>query len=158
MAISPNGCTETFMHKNVDSQHRHDSTYTFPYVPADSICAGARPRMRPKAAHESSQMESQGPLLIRRQLKQVDAQYSCSPKGRIHVPRKRYSCRGHLTRTEGRDGAATAGEGRRDQAIHLKRGRRPATFTPRRRRAVSCGFAARQMRRGSWSREALPSH
>ena len=52
-----------------------------------------------------------------------------APKGRIHVPRKRYSCRGHLTRTEGRDGAATAGEGRRDQAILLKRGRRPATFS-----------------------------
>ena len=27
------GCTGTFMHKNEDSRHRHDSTYTVPYVP-----------------------------------------------------------------------------------------------------------------------------
>ena len=57
---------------------------------------------------------------------------------------------------EGRDGAATAGEGRRNQTILLKRGRL-ATFTPRQRRAVSCGFAARQMRRGSWSRRRRKS-
>ena len=30
------GCSGTFMHENAAWQHRRDSTYTVPYVPADS--------------------------------------------------------------------------------------------------------------------------
>ena len=33
------GCTGTFMRENAICQHRRDSTYTVPYVPADWICA-----------------------------------------------------------------------------------------------------------------------
>jgi hypothetical protein len=35
----------------------------------------------------------------------------------IRVPRMRLSCRGHLTRTGGRDGAETHGEDRRERGI-----------------------------------------
>ena len=41
---------------------------------------------------------------------------SCSLRSRrFRVPRRRFSCRGHLTRTEGRDGASPPREGRSDQ-------------------------------------------
>ncbi len=41
---------------------------------------------------------------------------SCSLRSRrFRVPRRRFSCRGHLTRTEGRDGASPPREGRSDR-------------------------------------------
>ena len=68
------------------------------------------------------------------------------------MPRRRHSCRGHLTRTEGRDGAAATGEGRSVRGAIEKKMGTNATFKPRRRRDVSSGNAARQMSRVSWSR------
>ena len=44
MIRSSRGCSGTFMHEDAIWQHRRDYTYTVPYVPADSICANARPR------------------------------------------------------------------------------------------------------------------
>ena len=38
----------------------------------------------------------------------------------VRVPRRWLSCRGNLTRTEGRDGAETTGEGRQIRAISVK--------------------------------------
>ena len=70
----------------------------------------------------------------------------------FRVPRRRHSCRGHLTRTEGRDDAATTGEGRSVRGAIEKKMGTNATFKPRRRRDVSSGNAARQMSRVSWSR------
>ena len=61
---------------------------------------------------------------------------------------RRFSCRGHLTQTEGRDDAAEAGEGRLARAVPVKADGATATFKPRRRRGVPSGVAARQMRRG----------
>ena len=72
----------------------------------------------------------------------------------IRVPRMRLSCRGHLTRTVGRDGAETHGEDQREWGIGGKARIVPSIFKPMCRRAVSSGRAARQMRRGSWSRVA----
>ena len=55
---------------------------------------------------------------------------------------RRFSCRGHLTQTEGRDDAATTGEGRLCRAVHVKDdGNHHATFKPRRRRVVLSGVS-----------------
>ncbi len=70
----------------------------------------------------------------------------------VRVPRRWLSCRGHLTQTEGRVGAETAGEGRPSRAIPISQRNLLATFKPRHLRAGSSGEAARQMRSVSWSR------
>jgi len=55
---------------------------------------------------------------------------------------RRFSCRGHLTQTEGRDDAATTGEGRLCRAVHVKAdGNHHATFKPWCRRVVSSGVS-----------------
>jgi len=94
------------------------------------------------AAHEITQKQPQtiAIILTFREAHVVGVFVSCAG---------RFSCRGHLTQTEGRDGAETPGEGHPKRAIAVKRKDPPATFRPRRRRAVSSGDsrAARQMRR-----------
>ena len=44
-----------------------------------------------------------------------DAMGFVIPFVKIRVPRRRHSCRGHQTQTEGREGAETHGEGRSDK-------------------------------------------
>ena len=64
---------------------------------------------------------------------------------------RRFSCRGHLTQTEGRDDAAATGEGRLVRAVPVK-----ADWTTTRPSShgvdasSQAALAARQMRRGSW--------
>ena len=82
--------------------------------------------------------------------------HSCSLRGRrICVPRRRHSCRGHQTQTEGRGGTETTCEGRLGEWVSCVWGEWrswQAAFKQRRLRAVSRGQAARLMRRVSWSR------
>ena len=83
--------------------------------------------------------------------------HSCSLRSRrIRVPRRRHSCRGHQTQTEGRGGTETTCEGRLGEWVSCVWGGEwrswQAAFKQRRLRAVSRGQAARLMRRVSWSR------
>ena len=82
--------------------------------------------------------------------------HSCSLRSRrIRVPRRRHSCRGHQTQTEGRGGTETTCEGRLSEWVSCVWGEWrswQAAFKQRRLRAVSRGQAARLMRRVSWSR------
>ena len=85
------------------------------------------------------------------------------PFVKIRVPRRRHSCRGHQTQTEGRGGTETTCEGRLSEWVSCVWGEWrswQAAFKQRRLRAVSRGQAARLMRRVSWSRVSanLPAH
>ena len=48
------GCTGAFMRENAICQHRRDSTYTVPYVPADWICAARDHETRRLAERRSA--------------------------------------------------------------------------------------------------------
>ena len=85
------------------------------------------------------------------------------PFVKIRVPRRRHSCRGHQTQTEGRGGTETTCEGRLGDWVSCEWGEWRSwqvAFKQRRLRAVSRGQGARLMRRVSWSRVSanLPAH
>ena len=56
------------------------------------------------------------PLLILATIIATSCPKFVQHRGRIRVPRRRHSCRGHPTRTEGLEGAETHGEGRCHQS------------------------------------------
>ena len=106
--------------------------------------------------HEKLGVSTQGSGVRswREELFSFPVPHACSLRSR-RVPRRRHSCRGHQTQTEGRGGTETTCEGRLGEWVSCVWGEWrswQAAFKQRRLRAVSRGQAARLMRRVSWSR------
>ena len=96
------------MHEDAIWQHRRDYTYTVPYVPADSICANARPRTRLlRRLHEYSTTESRYcPFDVKAKVEQgpydIIRVHSCRAQARIRARVERQARRVDAAAMRGR--------------------------------------------------------